>query len=276
MKTHTSKIFITLLVALVTFSLKAHAQSQDLAASLSGEQLVLIARAAVIDEVTVFNSSLADGTDLDGYRSRMIEYFQDSGKNSIDPTYVSDKCIFSEDNLANLFSDQLSSGDDALSMKKNALATVKSMYGPKIWQLVSAICIHAKDRFVDRLRNGAKNGVPLSMTDDLIDGFARLVFYPTDHGKPSFKKSIDSAFSALLSGAMVVGATGALVGIPVGGVALVVITLAMGARSTGAVLVGQGRPFMPQLKRYDSMKLPELQIDLTTTELSLIASERHP
>ena len=96
----------------------------------------------------------------------MIKYFQDSGKNSIDPVYVSDKCIFSEDNLAHLFSDQLSLGDDTLSMKKNALSAVKSMYGSKIWRLVSTICTHSRDRFVDRLKNSTKNGISVSMTDE--------------------------------------------------------------------------------------------------------------
>ena len=63
-KSYKNRLLTLSTVLPVLVSLNSKADAQDLTASLSGAQLVLIARAAVIDEVTLFNSGLTDGTDL--------------------------------------------------------------------------------------------------------------------------------------------------------------------------------------------------------------------
>lgn len=237
---------------------------------VSANQVVLLARAAISEEVEALNRGLALGQPVaEGYRTSLLEYFLKSGKNHIDPAYVMEKCILAEENIRSLFSETLSSQDDALTSRKNSLLSVKGMYGRKVWKLMSKVCVNARQRFIQRLQGVTESGIPLAFTDDVIEDTANLVFFPTNYGRPSLRKSVNTALNLMVSGAMVVGATGALVGIPAGGVVLIVVTLVAGGRGAGFEITGTHHPYLDQLRRLDEANSQEVQIDLNSRELCL-------
>jgi len=247
----------------------AHAQGPAL--NYSASQLAMFAQAAVVDEVGELNRAIGFGDEPEDYSSGALRTLIQAGKTSIDPEYVSEKCVFNENDLSSVLSSRLGNGDDSVSMKKNALSSIKNLHGAKVWKLISKICVNARTRFVSRLESATHDGISIPIQDEVIEKTAKLMFYPTDHGRPSLRKSADSAFNALLGGAMVVGATSSLIGIPVGGVSLVVITLAMGARTTLGLFSGSEKAFLNQLKitEVDSF---ETRFDLTSTEVALSSS----
>jgi len=251
-----------LVLSLLMFS---SAEAQTIAAS----QVVLLAKAAVFSEVEFFNAGLASEGRVEGYNPRLTQYLIKSGKTSIDAEYMLSKCTLSEENIGALLSDTLSREDEALASRKNGLASVKGTYNGKVWRLLSEICVRARDHFVERLQVATENGVDLAFKDQTVNETAQILFYPTDFGRATFGKSVSQAFNTLLNGAMVFGAGNAILGIPVGGLVLGVVTFINGVKMTAAQVSAQN-PFLKKLRSDELNQFKEIKIDLSPTELKLI------
>ncbi len=249
-----------LMITILMISGTSFAQTQT-TKSIAASQVTLLAKAAVYAEVESFNEAIANDGVVEGYHSRLTQFLVNSGKTNIDPEFMVSKCTLSEENIGAVLSQTLSSEDDALAFRKNGLAAVKSTYNGKVWRLLSAICDRARVRFMDRLSLATENGVALAFSDQVIVETAQILFYPTDFGRASFRKAIAQGFNSLLSGAMVIGAGSGLMGIPVGGMILAVVTVVNGTRGIVSQ-IHTHNPFGTKLGNEDFAHIHEIKIDL--------------
>ena len=255
----TNRVIVSLLM-MILISETALAQEGDVK-SLELSQVALLAKRAVDDEVAEFNSSLTTRGYVEGYSPNLTQYMINSGKARIDPSFMLEKCTLSNENIAAIFSSTLSDEDDALEARKNGLAAIKTTYDGKVWRLLSQVCSRARTRFVNRMDVATENGVALNFSEQVIGETAKVLFYPTDFGRATARKAIAQAFNFLLNGALTIGAGGMLMGIPVGGVILSVVTTVNGARAVGQQL-HHHNPFGTRLDSEGLSHLQGIKIDM--------------
>ena len=204
----------------------AHAQVEETSPLLSTDQIELVAKGAITDELKTVNEGLSHHANhIDGYTGPQLKAFYKLGKEEISPEYLYDKCVYSEQNLVSLMSTTLTLGDDSVATHKGSLEGVKALYNSKLWRFLSRICVNSEERFVERLHTLTSQGKPVTLSETAITQITKVIFFPTDFGKPSFKKELLTVFNSLLSGAFLVGSTSSLFGLPFAGLILTVSSL---------------------------------------------------
>ncbi len=204
------KIALTLLVAGLAHADSARAETYPL------EPLIAVARAAVAREVADFNSDALAG-DSTAYPRRLVASLRDLGMDTIDPEYLAGKCFFDEAAIESALDRRMTAADERTAGMRGALGGMKATYGRRVWKLVSLLCSRAEARFDSRLAGLTERGDPIALSPELRDRLREFVFSPTEAGKPSARKTILAVFEAALTGAMVIGSSGSLLGLPIAG-----------------------------------------------------------
>lgn len=195
---------------LVGTPILAHAETYPI------EPLVALARAAVVAEVTEFNTAIATG-ESPNYPTRFVDALRADGMDSIDPAYLAGKCFFDETAISAALDRRLDGGDDRLSALTNGLAAMKGNYGRRIWKLASLLCERAEDRFAERLTHLTHDGVALDLDEDFRTSVRDFIFTPTGVGAPSGSQTALEIFTTAISAAMIIGSSGSLIGLPFAG-----------------------------------------------------------
>lgn len=199
----------------------ARLQAEGRTPLLAVPEVSAVARAAIAAEVRDLNAALADAAAEEStYNPAALAALQAIGKTRVDETYLFEKCVYSPEHLTSLLDDTLSLDDDAAAARRGSLAGMKGLYGARLWKLVARACMSAEERFYERLLQLRSRGVALAMDEMTASQLSRLLFYPTEVGRPSIRRAALSVLGTVLTAAMFIGSTGTLIGLPVGGVIL--------------------------------------------------------
>jgi hypothetical protein len=260
----------TLLAALLTLTPLA-SSAQASTPMLAVDEVSAIAKGAIADEVADLNAGLRGGAGAENsrYSPASLSALTAIGKTSIDEAYLFEKCVYTSDHLTSLLDNTLSLDDDAAAARRGSLAGMKSLYGARLWKLIARACVSAEERFYERLTALTVAGQPLSMDESTASQLTRVLFYPTELGRPSVKRTALSVLGTVLTGAIFIGSSGTLIGLPIGGL---ILKLAIPANSALGLRAAFARSEAP-IRQADGLLLTSTTwaLDLTVMERRCLA-----
>jgi hypothetical protein len=225
-----SAFFSTLLVILTILSQNARAELPDGDKLLKYIDLVKIADASMTAEVNRVNEELAKGNyKIPGYNEKDLKFFADLGKVDFSSDFLANKCIMDDKSVEAILSKHMTRDNDGVTTSIGSLATVEGSYNSKLWHLFSKMCQFSEARFTERLQTLTSNGVPLQLNEAALTNLSGLVFFPTDYGKPSFRKTLDKRLGVAATVGLVAGTIASLAGANFAGVFISLAVISSGS-----------------------------------------------
>ncbi len=171
-----------------------------------------IAKAAIREQLNTLNDDL-EIAELDSNEFRLLRSLLKRGHHRVHPSYLDSKCAFQPENVLALLDQELSEIDDRVPVSAHSLEDIRRIHGKKMWKALSRYCVNSAKNFEKRLLN---KGV----SQDQVQELSQFIFYPTWNGRPRLRKALFESLQWTISGAMFLGGSFGLIGIPLGKVIL--------------------------------------------------------
>jgi len=239
---------------------------------ISATEVSAMASDSVAQELSDLNEALSNSdSNSIHYNKKMLRKFKEqTHKSAVSVDELTQKCTYSESDLANLDSPILNPENDVTTEKMKSLESVGTLYGKDVWRLFSQVCRFAQVRFEKRLGQIQSGGSALNLNAAEIKTISSILFFPTQMGSaPSFKKEIAlEIFNTAIMGSLVFGPIAALSAMAIGTQFIMVATA---SSSSNGILSEMTTHFQksPNTKLGELLSRSpiEMSLDLTQDEI---------